>query len=428
GLDALLAAENLNGLPPVFAALRLLRDEKGKTVFAAETGPLAEVLHRIEERAAYGDIASGKYLAEELAREPFGWDFEAVRLFVLSLLRAGKIEATSKSQTIDSATSVEARETFQNNNLFRSSAFKPRSGGCEFTDILQAAEHFRDVFGQEIKEIEEGLVATQIREALAREEPRLSEVLLTLGRNGLPGSEPLDAAVGAIRNIRARRDCPALQEFSATHKMLKDAIGRTANLLNALTEPHLLDLTRAKKALAVAWEFLKNEPDLDDALRGKAEELADILQRETFYRELAKIDQHARAVDAEYARRYEDALEKRVTTYAKALERLAAMAGWTELDDAQKGRISAPLRRCAERDQSSTIPQLRSDRDACESRLRDAVAEVRQIIEGERVVTVPVGTYFAGGIENEEQLEAALDGIREECSRLIGAGKKVFVQ
>ena len=44
------------------------------------------------------------------------------------------------------------------------------------------------------------------------------------------------------------------------------------------------------------------------------------------------------------------------------------------------------------------------------------------------VVTVSVGSYFAEGIETEEQLEAALDGIREECSKLIGAGKKVIVQ
>ena len=39
-----------------------------------------------------------------------------------------------------------------------------------------------------------------------------------------------------------------------------------------------------------------------------------------------------------------------------------------------------------------------------------------------------VGSYFAGGVETEEQLDAALDGIREECSRLIGAGKKIIVQ
>ena len=54
--------------------------------------------------------------------------------------------------------------------------------------------------------------------------------------------------------------------------------------------------------------------------------------------------------------------------------------------------------------------------------------QLRHIIDGERVVTVSVGSYFAEGIETEEQLEAALNGIREECARLIGAGKKVIVQ
>ena len=51
-----------------------------------------------------------------------------------------------------------------------------------------------------------------------------------------------------------------------------------------------------------------------------------------------------------------------------------------------------------------------------------------KIIDGERVVTVSVGSYFAGGIETPEQLEDALDELRKECARLIGAGKKVIVQ
>ena len=34
----------------------------------------------------------------------------------------------------------------------------------------------------------------------------------------------------------------------------------------------------------------------------------------------------------------------------------------------------------------------------------------------------------AEGVETEEQLNAALDGVREECARLIGAGKKVIVE
>ena len=39
------------------------------------------------------------------------------------------------------------------------------------------------------------------------------------------------------------------------------------------------------------------------------------------------------------------------------------------------------------------------------------------------MVAVSLGSYFGGGVETEEQLDAALAGVREECTRLIGAGK-----
>jgi hypothetical protein len=41
---------------------------------------------------------------------------------------------------------------------------------------------------------------------------------------------------------------------------------------------------------------------------------------------------------------------------------------------------------------------------------------------------VKAAKYFKGGVETEEQLDKALDGLREECESLIGAGKKVLVQ
>jgi hypothetical protein len=44
------------------------------------------------------------------------------------------------------------------------------------------------------------------------------------------------------------------------------------------------------------------------------------------------------------------------------------------------------------------------------------------------LVSVSVSSYFAEGIETEEQLDAALEGVREEFARLIGEGKKVIVQ
>jgi hypothetical protein len=169
GVDALFTAENLRGLPAVFGGLGLLRDERGRTVFRVESGPLAEVQSRIEERANYGDTASGRFLADEFAKEPFGWDFEAIRLLVLSLLRAGKIEATSKGQTIDSATGIEAKDTFSNNNLFRQSSFRPKRG-IEFEELVKASEGFRDTFGSEVRELNAGAIVAELRAEVAHRE------------------------------------------------------------------------------------------------------------------------------------------------------------------------------------------------------------------------------------------------------------------
>ncbi len=98
GTDALFTAESLRGLPAVFGNLSLLRDEKGNAVFRVESGPLKEVRDRIEERANYGDTASGRFLEGEFAKEPFGWDFETVRLLVLSLLQPASLRQPARGR------------------------------------------------------------------------------------------------------------------------------------------------------------------------------------------------------------------------------------------------------------------------------------------------------------------------------------------
>ncbi len=427
GVDALFTAENLQGLPSVFGTLGLLRDEKGKTVFRVESGALAEVLSRIEERANYGETASGRFLADELAKEPFGWDFEVVRLLVLSLLRAGKIQATSKGQTIDSATVIEARDTFSNNNFFRQASFRPKKG-IEFEELVKASEAFRDTFGSEVKELNAGAIVSELRKEIARHEDSVAYAHSQLVAYRLPGAAALDGAVGQMKAVLRGSEDNAIATFNASHRSIRDAIKRATELDQALSEPRLKDLDRAHEALCMAWPFLRSEPDISEDLRAREAELEDLLARETFYRELPTIEQHASAIDAEYTRRFDEALEARIAAYTQALERLAQTPGWDSVDHDQQRKLAAPLERGTTRDQERVaIPQLRSELDACETRLQDAIAELHRIVDGDRVATVKLGGYFAGGIETEEQLDAALAGIREECARLIGTGKKVIV-
>ena len=51
-----------------------------------------------------------------------------------------------------------------------------------------------------------------------------------------------------------------------------------------------------------------------------------------------------------------------------------------------------------------------------------------RIPDGNRIGKVSAATFFTGGVETEEQLEAALQGLRETCESHIGAGKKVLIQ
>ncbi|MFE9658137.1 BREX system P-loop protein BrxC [Micromonospora sp. NPDC006431] len=428
GTDAIFTAHNLQGLPPVFSHLRLLRDEAGKTVFRVDSGPLKEVLDRIEDRATYGEPATGRYLAEEFAKEPFGWDFDVVRLLVLSLLRAEKVDATSRGRSIDTVTGVEARDTFTNNNLFRQASFRPRRS-VEFAELVRAAEAFRDTFGKEVSELSAGTITMELRNEAEDSEEIVASARELLASHRLPGTTMLAEALGQLRAITRGSEETAIGTFNASHRAIKDAIKRARELCQMLTEARLPDIERARQAIEIAWPVLKDELGLSPDLESRAIELSDLLARETFYRDLPAIEQHARAIEIEYARRFDDAQQARLDAYTKALEQLTSQPEWLEVaEEETQQEIAAPLLAGQQPlSRTASLSLLRSDRDACEARLRAAIRRLQEVVEGERLASVQVQSYFAGGIETEEQLDSALSGLREECARLIGAGKKVVV-
>ena len=427
GLDALLTAENLSGLPHVFTHLELLRDEQNRKVFKTNVVPLSEVMARIEERAAFGEQVTGKFLEDEFLKPPFGWDFDVLRLLTLALLRAGSIEAVSKGHVIEQATTTEASECFSGNNMFRAASFRPKKG-IDFAVIVQAGDNYRETFGEDAKELAQSPLAAEIRAAVERHEEPLDGVLGMMRSAQLPGTDVIDGALSQMRAIRRGNEENAILSFNASHKNIKDAIKRGVDLASALTETALNDLKKARAAAATLPTLIE-EPDLDPVFVTKGALLDDLLTRETFFRELAPIAKTASEIQGEYKRRYDAALDGRVKAYLRILEVLAKTPGWERLDDAQRDEITQQIRQCANKNwNNQTIRHLRSETELCEIRLAAAIAKMHQILEGARLATVEVGQFFAGGIETEEQLDQALGGIRDEFSRLIGEGKKVIVK
>lgn len=427
GLKALLTDENLNGLPKVFVELGLVRDEGGKRVLDVVTGPLSEVFARIEDRARYGDLATGKVLTEAFAGAPFGWDFDAVRLFALALLRAGVVEVSSGGQTLDVATSVAAQDCFNNNNQFRIATFRPKKS-IDFGVVAEAAGHFKETFGVEARELAEAPLAAEIRQQIDSHTDAIQSALGLVRVAGLAGAEMLDTALNEMRNISRGGDGNAITAFSASHRLLKDAIRRSADLNKALDESGQEQIEAGRRALR-DLAFLLQEPDIDPGFRETGATLKDLLDKETFFRELSAISAAAATISDEQARRRDLAVTACRDAYKDALKTLAATPGWEQLGTDVQALIAQPLQACATGDGAGkSLSELRMETETCPGRLETAVRRVLETIEGDRLATVSAGQYFAGGIETEEQLDQALTGLRDELSRLIGEGKKVVVR
>ena len=428
GLDALLTAVDLQGLPPVFTSLGLLRDEGGKTVFDRDAAPLREVLGEIERGAAEGIKATGKSITEHFGRPEFGWDFEIVRLLVAVLLRAGAIQMTHKAETIESTTSVTAKDALTNNNYFRAASFQPKKG-VDFAEIVKAAEHFRSTFGIAVKELALPPVVAEIRAALRASQEDLQRARDQLVLHRLPGPVVLDDALAQARAIDRGTEDGAIAGFNASYQTIKDGIRRAAEIEKELTPAALTIIESARQAL-VQGRALDAEPSLEPAVQEAVDNLKDALERETFFRDLHNVDQWASAVGAEYERRFREALAEKVSAYQNALVQLFDEPGWADLDTTTRAEIAHELR-CHADDDGSDAPaltQLRSDRDACLTRLQAAIRKVHDVVEGDRIVTVDIAPFFRGGVDNTDQLDAALAGVREECERVIADGKKIVIR
>src|SRR5690606_9191235 len=163
---------------------------------------------------------------------PFGWDFDVVRLLVVSLLRAGRIVATSQGQELESAQAVEVRNALGNNSRFRQATFRPKQA-LEFHLQVEAAERYRDVFGAEVAEIEQGVLSAAIQGALEREVAALETARGLLVQDRLPGAEPLRAAIDQVRSIRSGRADQAILAFNGAYREIKEAIKRAGELQRA---------------------------------------------------------------------------------------------------------------------------------------------------------------------------------------------------
>lgn len=433
-VEAILKSESLVGLPDCYSELRLLQTQNGQTRLVTEHGAAKEVLDWVRLRCDEGQAPAGKELEQHFRQAPYGWSLELIQLVVATLLRAGQITITAQGQQIKNALTPEARQ-IANNTRFRALTVRFRESTLDAKRLREAARALEQRFGYTCPALTAESVASALRERLATEIPRLEEAREALRELQLPGQEAITQGLDSLRVIKNGDDEDAVQAFLESADTLAKAIPRGRAIDDHITDAAKVELGRAGALVRDVGPVLEQEVDEADPARDSLAQLRDHLAKETFYEHMAGVRSAADMVLSRFQEIYDQAFAERQAAYQKALETLYHTPGWSELSETDQDEVARTLRERAEiqpheepwHQASSVLRLLREETLAATALLRGALEAIQSILTPQ-AVEVSIRELLNGPITSVEELEAALDALREAVEKALAEGRPVVLR
>ena len=176
---------------------------------------------------------------------------------------------------------------------------------------MKASEAFRDTFGSEVSELNAAPSSAELRKEVARNEDTVASALATLTAHRLPGGAVLEGALGQMKAILRGSEDNAIATFNASHRAIKDAIKRAVGArAGADRAAPARPRARTPGAGDAVAASCSQEPDIADDLRTRARRRSRTCSRaRPSSRSCPSIEQHTKAIETEYERRFDEALD-----------------------------------------------------------------------------------------------------------------------
>lgn len=446
--EKFLTAANLNGLSPVFydgeGGLSLVIKQAGRFVPSLSSDICKEVLAYLVREHKYGNRVTGKMIETLFQGPGYGWDRDVIQLVLAVLLRGGAVEVTHQGRKYRNHNDPACRVPFTKVPAFRAASFAPREP-IDLRTLADAARHYEEITGKEV-DIEEGAIATAFKK-LASED---RELLLPLGARmkalKLPGVQFMEDHLQAVEGVLEIPPDDCVKTLAGEGTSYKEARTRAARLDEATTEENISIIRNARNVYETLWPVLKDH-DPDDKTEEKATELSSLLESETFYESLEALKQDAESLFKSYSDLYGETHARRAELYAKALETVKGLPEWAAIcedpsvSDAERNAVISPLSERAANNLDlpegsavcntckATIAQMETDITAVDAIRNQVIRGVQELAApGEKIERVRVSTLFTGRLESPEDVEIAINQLKEHLLKLVASGTKVILE
>lgn len=438
--EKILTAANLKGLPSIFydkddgLNLVVKHDNKYQPNINAEIAQ--EILNYIKNEHSYGTKVTGNSLEEHFRGFDYGWEGDILRLVLAVLFRGGAIEVTHQAVRHRGYSDPDARLPFISNRAFKSATFAPR----ETLDLkmrADAAKHYEEITGNEVN-IEEEAIASAFKELAKDDKEILLPLHVQVSALGLPVKDTLSEFRQTIDSVLNSDIDDCVKILAGEGMSYKESREKIRRLADVMSDEDIKNVQNAKAALSTIMPMLE-KLGLNGEVYEKAEALRIALNSENFYDKLEAIRLNTQGIYAVYIKAYSEKHDHRKERGEKAIESVKGHVNFALLSEEEQNILLAPLiERCCNKamlkDTSTcekcraTIDQMDSDMLAIQGMKDNAARQIEKLTDSGKIEYLRVSEIISGYIEKEEDVEIALQKLKEKIMKMLAEGYKISFQ
>lgn len=417
---AVLHADNLEGISPQLRedGIGITHSTSQGEQVVTDRDPLLAVLTEIKDRAAYGKEATGKHLETKFAGPPYGAPVEVIQAILAAGIRAGLIDVIHQGSRIRGSADQRLDRVFGALPQFRSASFVPPVDDQVSLEVrADLAERLGQLIGTR-PPVATDQLSSLVRSTFAPDVSIASRVSAGLRGLGLKVPESVTRASAVLERFNDASDAEVVTTTAQSWRDL--TAGREALVaLDAVVQQDLDTLRSAQAAVAAGDDGLSTD------LAAERAELIDLLGAEELPVNVARI----RAI----TERLNDSRQSAIESATADLKDKVAEKGreirtqYAEVGEAVLEEALRPLDNLVPTGSSveEGLGQLLAKAEAVEARAIRVTRQLDEIVAQGKVAHLVIHHLITKPLTTEEELDAALERVRDAAAAELANGKQV---
>jgi hypothetical protein len=444
-VEAILKAANLDGLSPVFydgkEGLSLVTKQSGAYAPNLQADAVKEILDHLNRELGYGnrDTRTGKALENKFGGMGYGWDLEIVQLLLAFLLRAGAIEVTTSGQRFESYQDPKGREIFLKTPTFRSALFTPKKP-IDLQTQKAAILAYEDLTGKSVA-VNPAAITQALQVFAASELEQLAPLMARLEAHKIAVLEEVKVYAEALRALKNAETETCIRIVAGEGHSLKSQHDTARRLQDVFTDEGIACYERAKLASGFMAPLLLAR-GIDGDTNEAASALNSLLQADDLPFRLKDVEKLAAKLEHAYEGLYSELHYSRSAAFTTAIEKILGHPDWPKLPEPLQHQLMEPVRKrsCSSGQREAghltcavchaTVDQMDSDLAATSGMVAQAAGRISELTmppetKSERV---KVAEFFGGPIEKPEDVEQAVELLRQRLLGLLERGNRIIIE